>query len=108
MLGYTFLRIDIQLCLMTISIINIICFIYAVIAWGIVTGSLFDPYILFLSAAMLFTGGYSLIIVFGIKPINIFDAFIKFSPPTVLSALLLAGLGLLSFQTGGMLAALIR
>ena len=86
----------------------VICFLYAVCSWGAITGRLFDPYILFLVAAMLFTGGQAIIEIFSIKPAASLDIYGKVQATTVISALFLVSLGLLAFQSGGMVAALQR
>jgi oligosaccharide repeat unit polymerase len=89
-----------------ISIVIVVCFLYAVGSWYVITGQLFDPYVLFLVAAMLFTGGQALIEIFKIEPAPVFNIYNKVHAKTVLSALFLVSLGLLSFQSGGLVAAL--
>ena len=104
-IGYYGLNLDRTFIVHSISIVIISWFIYSVWSWGISTQHFFDPYVLFLSAAMLFNGGQAIIEIFGIKPSPIFDVYLKLQPTTVVSALILVALGLLSFQSGGLIAA---
>lgn len=104
--GYYIFNLKREFCIYAISIMIVVCFLYAVWSWGAITGQLFDPYVLFLVAAMLFTGGQALIEIFNIKPAAIFDVYSRVQETTVLSALFLVALGLFFFQSGGMLAAL--
>ena len=104
--GYNIFNLNREFCVYSISIVIIVCFLYAVWSWSVITGRLFDPYVLFLVAAMLFTGGQAIIEIFNINPVAKFDVYNRVQPTTVLYALFLVSLGLLSFQIGGMVAAL--
>jgi oligosaccharide repeat unit polymerase len=90
----------------------VVLFIWSVISWTQATNSLFDPYVLFLTAAMLFNGGKALLEVFNLNQYGIgtfTDYFghvlFSFSSTTILQTLLLVSLGLASFHFGALLAA---
>lgn len=104
--GYNIFNLKREFCVYAVSIVIVVCFLYAIWSWSAITGRLFDPYVLFLVAAMLFTGGQAIIEIFNIKPAAIFDVYNRVQATTVLSALFLVSIGLLSFQSGGMIAAL--
>lgn len=104
--GYNIFNFKLEFCVRSISVVIVVCFLYAIWSWSTITGQLFDQYVLFLVAATLFTGGQAIIEIFNIKPAAIFDIYNRVSATTVLSSLFLVSLGLLSFQSGGMIAAL--
>jgi oligosaccharide repeat unit polymerase len=68
-----------------------------------VTGKLFDPYVLFFIAALLFNGGQALLEVLGLNERGILGGV--FPPEIVLQTLFLIILGLGSVQLGALLAA---
>ena len=106
--AYSTFNLPRTFCVYSISLVIVVCFLYAIWSWAAITGRLFDPYVLFLVAAMLFTGGQAIIEIFNIRPAEVFDIYGKAQATTVLSALFLVSLGLLAFQSGGMVAALQR
>lgn len=104
--GYNYLEIDREFFVYSISVVIIVSFFYAIFSWRVLTGQIFDPYIIFLIAAMFFTGGQAIVEIFNIKPASFLDVYNRVDANYVLSALFLASLGLLFFQAGGTLAAL--
>jgi len=78
---------------------------WVVWSWKKVARSLFDPYMLFILAAVLFNGGDAFLEIFGLNE-NI-GGFLKgqVSDTTIINSLLLVILGLAAFHVGGLLAA---
>jgi oligosaccharide repeat unit polymerase len=91
----------------TCGLLLAVC-IWALWSWRKLTGSSFDPYIIFLVAAILFNGGEALLQLYylidssDIRPGTTFDIF---SPETNLETVFLVVLGLAAFHTGGLLSA---
>lgn len=75
------------------------------LSWKKVTASLFDPYMLFILAAVLFNGGYAFLEIFGLA--DNADCFLRgrVSDATIIASLLLVILSLAAFHAGGLLAA---
>lgn len=74
------------------------------LSWKKVTGSLFDPYMLFIVAAVLFNGGYAFLEILGLA--DSADCFLRGRVPdaTIIASLLLVILSLAAFHAGGLLA----
>lgn len=72
-------------------------------SWRMVTGKLFDPYVLFFIAALLFNGGQAFLEILGLNERGILGGV--FPPEIVLQTLFLIILGLGSVQLGALLAA---
>jgi len=77
--------------------------IWSLWSWQRLTKSLFDPYVLYFVAAVLFNGGQALLEVFHLNEGGILDG--RFSSETTLETLFLVILGLASFHFGALLAA---
>ncbi len=95
-----------------LSVFLMIQFVWSFWSWYRVTGSLFDPYTIFLLAAVLFNGGKAILEVFhlnqnGIENFFSNDGYLIFSFPldTIMRSLLLVSLGLGGFHLGALLAA---
>jgi oligosaccharide repeat unit polymerase len=92
--------------------VPLLCILVAVVtiwtlwSWHAMTGSWFDPYTLFFTAAVVFNAGQALLEIFGLNN----DGMLKgrFPPETLVRTLLLVLLGLTAFHLGGMLAAARR
>ena len=72
-------------------------------SWRQVAHSLFDPYILFLAAAILFNGGRAILEVFQLNVDGILE--VQFSSEVLVATLSLVIAGLISFHFGGLLGA---
>ena len=88
------------------SVIFVVLSIWSVWSWKTLTGNLFDPYVLFLIAAVLFNGGHAFLEVLRINEFSILDG--KLSPDTTLKALFLVILGMASFHSGALISAACR
>jgi len=81
------------------------------------TGSLFDPYVLFLIAAILFNGGQAFLEIFQLNQAGSLKANLsvtqggilesQYPPKTILETLFLVTLGLTAFHTGGLFSAFL-
>lgn len=74
--------------------------VWSVWSWRSVTGSLFDPYVLFLVAAVLFNGGHALLELGGWNDSG--SVFDRFSSETALQTVFLVSLGLAAFHLGAL------
>ncbi len=74
-------------------------------SWKRLTGSIFDPYGLFLIAATLFNAGVAFLFVFHANTTGIMILDFSFTPDVTLQTLLLIFLGLAAFHCGGLLLA---
>ncbi len=89
-----------------------LCILTAVVAawvmwsWYAATGSLFDPYGIFMGAALLFNGGQAYLEIFHLNKNGILDGMLF--PETVGKMLFLTVLCLLAFHGGALLAAAAR
>ncbi|WP_377476697.1 MAG: O-antigen polysaccharide polymerase Wzy [Microcoleus anatoxicus] len=72
-------------------------------SWSFITKSLFDPYILFFIAALLFNGGQIILEIFSLNENGILDN--KFSTETILKTIFLVDIGLASFHLGALISA---
>jgi len=70
-------------------------------SWHRVSGSLFDPYMMFAVTAMMFNGSRATLEIFGLNHTKVIGP--QFSDQTTITTLFLVTLGLWSFHTGGML-----
>ena len=100
-----------------ISILLLAIAIWSVWSWRMLTGSLFDPYVLFLIAAILFNGGQAFLELFQLNQggslkdnLSVTQGGIlesQYPPKTILETLFLVTLGLTAFHTGGLFSALL-
>ena len=74
-------------------------------SWKRLTGSVFDPYGLFLIAAFVFNAGSAFLYVFGLNTAGIMILDFSFSPAVTLQTLLLVFLGLGGFHLGALVVA---
>ena len=92
------------------SVVLVIVFIWSLWSWRALTKSLFDPYAMFLIAAVLFNGGHAFLRVLRLDEGGVLEGgFVSvlhgaFSPEIALKSLFLVTLGLLAFHTGGLLS----
>jgi oligosaccharide repeat unit polymerase len=96
-----------------VSVVLLIAVVWSLISWRAVTGSLFNPYAMFLIAAALFNGGQVFLDILHLgehsvssysqwgDPLNVRD---KFSSATYLQTVFLVTLGYIAFHTGGLLS----
>ena len=70
--------------------------------WQVVKGDLFDPYTLFITAAVLFNGGQALLEIFRLNEFGILAG--QFSPEIILETLFLIVLGIAAFHSGALLS----
>jgi oligosaccharide repeat unit polymerase len=97
-----------------LTVYLLVVFVWGLWSWRVLTGSLFDPYALFLIAAVLFNGGQAFLELFHLND-EVIDTGIegtfspgilggRFSPETIVETLFLVALGLVAFHTGGLLS----
>lgn len=89
---------SLQIPRMSIALIGLSVWFYA--SWWLATGSWFDPYTLFLAAALVFNAGQVFLATFGLLPTGILDN--RFSVSTLADTLTLVSFGLLAFHTGAL------
>lgn len=80
-----------------------VLFAWSLWSWKRITGSGFDPYVLFVCSAFLFNAGQAFLEVFGLNPEGIFGGL--FSQQSVAKTLLMVAFGLTAFHLGGILGA---
>lgn len=85
----------------SLSALTVVVGVWAVWSWARVSRSLFDPYILFLVAAMLFNGGYALLQVLNLNADGIMGG--DFSDHTVAQSLYAVVLGTAALHLGALL-----
>jgi len=85
------------------SVVLTILFAVQIWSWHRVSHSLFDPYIIFAIAAMLFNGSRAVLETFGLNRADIIGP--QFSDQTTLTTLYLVTLALWSYHMGGVLGA---
>lgn len=85
------------------SVVLTILFAAEIWSWYRISHSLFDPYVIFLIAAMLFNGSAAVLETFGLAPPDPLGT--QFSAQTTLTTFYLVALGLWSYHLGGMLGA---
>ena len=78
-------------------------FVWSIFSWKLVTGSLIDPYVLFLSAAALFNGGQAFLEVFHLNERGILDG--SFSSETLFKTLCLVLITLVALHFGALISA---
>lgn len=86
-----------------VSVTLTVLFVVQMWSWYLVSGSLFDPYTIFATSAMLFNGSRAVLQVFGLNRDGALGP--NFSPQTTLATLYLVILALWSFHIGGTLGA---
>jgi oligosaccharide repeat unit polymerase len=84
------------------SLASTLLFAIQVWSWRRSSGSLFDPYMIFLIAAILFNGSRTILEVFQLNRTGLLGP--GFSPATTLSTIYLVAFGLWSYHLGGMLS----
>ena len=77
--------------------------IWSVVSWKLVGGSLFDPYVLFLTAAAVFNGGQALLEVFHLNEGGILNGV--FSSQTLFNTLYLVLISLAALHLGALISA---
>lgn len=80
-----------------------VLFIWSVWSWKMATGSVFDPYVLFIIAAVLFNGGQAVLEIFNLNQAGLLAN--KFEDETLARTLFLVILCLSSFHLGALLSA---
>ncbi len=94
-----------------VCLLLVLSFLWSLWSWRKLTGTLFDPYGVFLLAAMLFNGSKAILEIFGLNELGI-EVFTSregyviftFSTDTLLRSLLLVLTGLMAFHMGALLA----
>lgn len=92
------------------SVFLVVVFVWSLWSWYALTKSLFDPYVMFLIAAMLFNGGHAFLRILHLDEGGVLEGgFISalhgaFSSEIALKTLFLVTLGLVAFHTGGLLS----
>lgn len=84
------------------------CCLWTVISWRMISGSVFNPYGLFLVAAALFNGGQAFLYMFAVDTSALSSSVAisvmqTFPPETVLSTVYLVAMGITAFHIGGIL-----
>ena len=74
----------------------LILFAWTLFSWRALTGNLFDPYTLFMTAAYAFNAGLAILEVFHLNKGGILAG--RFSQQTILATLLLVTIGLTAFH----------
>lgn len=105
--------IEIQSLTYLLSIYLTFLFLFILWSWWVISGSFFDPYILFILAAILFNGGLAILISLKVDlniknysgTSSLQDILTPFSSNTIFEALLLVGIGLISFHIGALVSA---
>jgi len=91
-----------------VTVALFLVFVWTLWSWRALTGSLFNPYALFLIAAVLFNGGQTFLEILGINEFSALyahrDVYGQFSPETILKTTFLVTLGLAAFHAGGLLS----
>lgn len=83
-----------------LGVVLLLLYLWTLWSWQRVMGTLFDPYILFFTAALLFNGGQGLLEISNLNPDGILRG--AFSSDLVAQSLLLVVLGLAFFHFGGL------
>ena len=78
-------------------------FIWSIVSWKLATGSLFDPYVLFLIAAAVFNGGQVFLEVFHLNERGLLDG--RFSSETLFTTLHLVLTALVTLHLGALVSA---
>jgi oligosaccharide repeat unit polymerase len=78
-------------------------FVWSLWSWRASTGSLFDPYVLFLLTAYLFHAGQAFLEIFGLNSRKMLDD--RYSSGTLVATLVLVMLGLALFHLGALVVA---
>ena len=84
----------------------LILFAWTLFSWRALTGNLFDPYTLFMTAAYAFNAGLAILEVFHLNKGGLLDG--RFSQQTILATLLLVTIGLTAFHSGALLAVFVK
>ncbi len=85
--------------------LDVMIFVWAFWSWKQMSGTWFDPYMLFLLSAVLFNGGHAILEVFNMNEAGILDG--KFLNDTTVMALFLVGVGIAWMHLGAMLSAVM-
>lgn len=89
-----------------VCVFLLVLFVWTLYSWRALTGNLFDPYTLFMTAAFIFNAGLAFLEVFHLNIGGIFVG--RFSQQTILETLMLVTIGLTAFHSGALLTALTR
>lgn len=87
-------------------VVLLILFAWTLWSWRALTGSLFNPYILFMTAAFVFDAGYAFLEVFHLNMGGIFGGLLP--PRITLETLFLVTVSLAAFHSGALVAAFTR
>jgi oligosaccharide repeat unit polymerase len=101
---YSSFYINVDFMIYSICLFLVGFFLFALWSWRKVTGGMFDPYTVFLVAAMSFNGGLAVLYVLNLIERQLF--VVEFSPETVLRTFLLVLASLFSMHLGALVAAL--
>lgn len=87
----------------------LLCCVWTLLSWRLASGSVFNPYGLFLVSAALFNGGQAFLYLFGVDTARLTSSLAVsvpdvFSPETVLLTVYLVSIGIVGFHTGGLLS----
>ncbi len=93
-------RLDAEFLIRPLCVSLLLLYLWALWSWHTVMHTLFDPYILFFTAALLFNGGQALLEIFDLNPSGILDG--AFSAEMIAQTLLLVVLGLAFVHLGGL------
>lgn len=101
-------RLDAGRMIPVASVSLLLVFAWMLWSWRALTRSLFNPYALFLMAAVLFNGGQAFLEIFDLNEFDLSytyrDVYSRFSSETILETIFLVTLGLTAFHAGGLLS----
>lgn len=100
---YWFLNLPSDAFIYPACLLLVVLTVWSFWSWRILTKSLFDPYILFFTSAVLFNGGQAFLEVFQLNENGILDG--TFSSITILKTLFIVIIGLAAFHFGALLSA---
>ena len=87
------------------SAVVLIQLVWSLASWRLLTGSIFDPYGLFVIAAMVFNAGAAFLFLAGANTAGLFILDFSFPPDRTLQTLLLVFLCMAAFHLGALLVA---
>ena len=79
--------------------------VWSLVSWRLMTGSIFDPYAIFIIAAMVFNAGCAFLYLFGLNTDGLMALDFSFPASITLQTLLLVFLSLAAFHFGALLHA---
>lgn len=89
-----------------VCVFLLLLFAWTLWSWSALAGDLFDPYVLFMTAAFAFNAGLAFLEVFHLNKGGIFNG--RFPQQTMLETLFLVAIGLTVFHFGALVAAFRR